>query len=139
MVASRQSLPACLVNPPVVMVSLFPADLPQNPLWGQKFLSLIFKSFQAILDDTKGIVGVIDGEAALISQPVNLPPKDPYTGAVEGARPISWASSPSIEASRDFNSPAALLVKVMARIFQGRTGRWARMAERASRSDSFRQ
>ena len=40
---------------------------------------------------------------------------------------ISFALSPSIRSSRSFSSPAALLVKVMARMRQGATGSKAAM------------
>ena len=49
---------------------------------------------------------------------------------------MSWLSSPRVAESRLLSSPAALLVKVMARMCQGLTGSTAQHARSASRPTS---
>ena len=54
---------------------------------GREGLLLQVQLLQNVLDDPLGVVGVVDGEVLVESQPVDVPPQDAHTGGVEGGGP----------------------------------------------------
>ena len=62
---------------------LCPADLPQHRL-GLEELVVDGKLRHSVLDHPQAVVGVIDGEAAGVPQPLDLPPQNPHAAGVEG-------------------------------------------------------
>ena len=81
-------------------------------------------------DDPLGVVGVIDRKVLVEADAVDVPPEDTHAGRVERGGPD--VPPPPGQPAPDAPSapPAALLVKVMARISQGRGTSTAQKAHR---------
>ena len=97
----------------------------------------IFDSFMILCDKALGVVRIIDGKGVVVADVTVIFWRRMRT-QIEWKVPaqMSLAAGPSIVSRRCLNSPAALLVKVMQRMFHGRAGETA-VARRNSVSSSF--
>ena len=86
-----------------------PEDLPLLQLFGVDPQALA-----DVLHDRLLIIRIIDRKGVLVTKQVNMSAQDPDSHT-------SLAASPIMRSTRSRISPAALLVNVMARMFQGLT------------------
>lgn len=91
-----------------------------------------------ILTESLGVGGIVDGEAGLESDGLAVAPQNAHAGGVEGGDPHALATGPISEPSLSRISAAALLVKVMARIWLGHAPNWLKIqAMRAGQHAGF--
>lgn len=95
-------------------------------------------SVAMILTESLGVGGIVDGEAGLESDGLAVAPQNAHAGGVEGGDPHALGHGPISEPSLSRISAAALLVKVMARIWLGHAPNWLKIqAMRAGQHAGF--
>ena len=86
---------------------------------GTKRFGSVSSSSQALLHEPQLVGGVVDREVRAVAEPLGLAAQDPAAGGVEREDQIARATGAGERLTRSRISPAALFVKVMARISFG--------------------